>query len=351
MSIRFSRQWRTATYLPPLGEVSQRPVRMRVELRRDPLTGRSGRLAHFQGFRLRRADLSAEVASSRQHCPFCPERVLLVTPRLGPEVAASGRIVEQDAVLFPNLSPYDRRSAVITLGSAHFLAPEDIRPHHLVNALLAAQRYLTAPGVVRRADFGLVTWNYMPLAGATQVHPHLQVIATDRPGTLLEEEFRASRNYRRRTGRLFWEELLETERQLGERWIGAGRHTSWLTPFVSRSVVSDLLVVFPGQGSLSGLTQAALEEFAEGLSAALQLLAEDGVVSFNLAIYPAPSGQVDPPLWLHARLSPRIHFNPQIGGSDATVWQHLLDEPFMVRSPERLAELLRPGLRAALTLA
>ncbi len=348
MTVRFSHQWRTGVYLSPEGDGGPRRVRIRVELRRDPLTGRGGRVAHFQGFRLRRPDLSAEVAASRPHCPFCPDRVLMVTPRLDPPVDGLFRVVEGESVLFPNISPYDRRSAVVVLSQAHFLAPEDIRPHHLVDGLHAAQRYLGAPGTLRRRDFGLVTWNYMPLAGATQVHPHLQVFATDRPGRLLEDEVAASVRYRRRFGRSYWEELVETESQLEERWVGRGHHTVWLTPFVSRSVVSDLMVVFPGKALLSELSLAALEEFGRGMSAALQQLAAEGVVSFNLAFYPARAGSPDQAVWLHARLSPRIHFNPAIGGSDATVWQHLLDEPFMVRSPERLADSLRPAVADAL---
>ena len=348
MTVRFSHEWRTGVYMSPEGDGGPRRVRIRVELRRDPLTGRGGRVAHFQGFHLRRPDLSAEVAASRPHCPFCPDRVLVVTPRLDPPVDGSFRVVEGESVLFPNISPYDRRSAVVVLSRAHYLAPEDIRPHHLVDGIRAAQRYLEAPGTLRRRDFGLVTWNYMPLAGATQVHPHLQVFATDRPGRLLEDEVAASFRHRRRFGRSYWEELVEIESQLRERWVGRGRHSVWLTPFVSRSVVSDLMVVFPGKALLSDLSPADLEEFARGLSAALPQLAAEGVVSFNLAFYPARGRSPDPAVWLHARLSPRIHFNPAIGGSDATVWQHLLDEPFMVRSPERLAEFLRPAVSRAL---
>ncbi len=349
MTVRFSHQWRTGVYISPEGDGDLRRVRIRVELRRDPLTGRGGRVAHFQGFHLRRPDLSAEVAASRAHCPFCPERVLVVTPRLEPCVDGAFRVVEGESILFPNISPYDRRSAVVVLSQAHFLAPEDIRPRHLVDGLRAAQRYLGAPGTLRRRDFGLVTWNYMPLAGATQVHPHLQVFATDRPGRLLEEEVAASLRHLRRFGRPYWEELVETEFQLQERWVGRGRHTVWLTPFVSRSVVSDLMVVFPGKARLSDLSLGDLEEFGRGLSAALQQLAAEGVMSFNLALYPAREGSLDPAVSLHARLSPRIYFNPAIGGSDATVWQHLLDEPFMVRSPERLAESLRPAVSDALS--
>lgn len=344
--LRFSRVRRTATYLSPSPDGGT--VSLEVELRRDPLTHRTGRLAHFQGFRLARVDLAEVVAASRVACPFCPERVETVTPRLAPEVAPEGRIAEGEALLFPNISPYDRRSAVVALSRQHFIAPEDIPARLVLDGLIAARRYLSAPGVLRRGDYGLVTWNYMPPAGATLVHPHLQVFATDRPGSLPEQEVRASRRYLGRVGRSYWSDLIDSERRLGERWIAAGRHTAWVAAFVSRSVISDLLVVFPGCRTLTELGAPELEEFALGLESALKALSRQGVVSFNLAVYPAPAGASGNAVELHVRLSPRIHFNPAIGGSDCTVWQQLLDEPFMVRSPEDLAASLRGELNLAL---
>jgi galactose-1-phosphate uridylyltransferase len=108
------------------------------------------------------------------------------------------------------------------------------------------------------------------------------------------------------------------------------------------------MAIFPGLTDLEQLSEAALMEFSTGLCAAIAFFASEGVVAFNLALYPAPSGQASDHFWLHARLSPRIYFNPSILGSDTTSWQHLLDEPFMVRSPEVLAAALRPELQGIL---
>ena len=40
-------------------------------------------------------------------CPFCPGRVLEVTPRFPPQLVAEGRLTRGDLVLFPNQAPYD----------------------------------------------------------------------------------------------------------------------------------------------------------------------------------------------------------------------------------------------------
>jgi galactose-1-phosphate uridylyltransferase len=267
-----------------------------------------------------------------------------VTPKLPPEVAAGGRICQGEAVLFPNISPYDRHSVVVVLTSTHFVPPEDFSPSQLADGLAAAQVYFRALAPVPTGTFSLVTWNYMPPAGATQVHAHLQAFSTDRPGSLLEEEVRRSRSFHRRHGKVFWESLLAEEKGRAERYLGAGRHTAWIVPFVSRSVISDVMAIFPGVANLEQVSEAALMEFSNGLCRVIAFFAGEGVVAFNLAFYPAPSGQEGDSFWLHARLSPRIYFNPSILGSDTTSWQHLLDEPFMVRSPEVLAAALRPEL-------
>jgi galactose-1-phosphate uridylyltransferase len=348
MSLRFSRQRRFGSYLVEQEDGTSREVRLEAEVRRDPLTGRSGRLAHFQGFALRHADLGAAIEWSLADCPFCPERIMRVTPKLSPQVAASGRICQGEATLFPNISPYDRHSVVVALTRAHFVPPERFTPAQLRDGLSAAQTYFRALAPVAEGTFSLVTWNYMPPAGATQVHAHLQAFSTDRPGALLEEEVRHSRSFHRRHGRSFWPALLAEEKQRVERFLGAGRHTAWLTPFVSRSVISDVMAVFPGMATLEQLSQDALMEFSAGLCAALEFFAREGVVAFNLALYPAPSGPAGEHFWMHARVSPRIYFNPSILGSDNTSWQHLLDEPFMVRSPELLASQLRPEIESVL---
>ncbi len=56
-------------------------------------------------------DLEALAATGRQGCPFCPERVMEVTPRFRPEIHAEGRISHGEALLFPNLLSYWQHTA------------------------------------------------------------------------------------------------------------------------------------------------------------------------------------------------------------------------------------------------
>lgn len=340
LTLRFSSERRLSTFIPPDGNGA--PVRRYSELRRDPLTRRSGRVAHFVGFKLVPPDISRVVEASRPGCPFCPDRILEVTPRLDPAIVAEGLIRAGEATLFPNISPYDRHSVVAVLTRDHYVSGGRFTSTQLADGLQTCIDYFRALPRVPRGTHSVVTWNYMPPAGATQVHAHLQAFSTNRPGSLLEEEVRQSRAFWRRQGHTFWGELAEAEKSRGERFVGQGHHTVWLTSFVSRSVVGDLLTIFPNRAYLTDLTRAEVVEFSSGLQLALAAQHDEGVRAFNLAFYSAPSGDPNPHFWLHTRLSPRVYFNPAIEGSDATAWQHLLDEPFMVRSPETLAARLRP---------
>jgi len=341
LTLRFARSRRLSTYLPPDVTGEAQPIRVWSEVRRDPLTGRSGRVAHFKGFTLVAPDLSRVVSESRPSCPFCPERILDVTPKLSGSAIPSGRIQRGEAVLFPNISPYDRSSVVTVLSREHFLEANQFSSRQLVDGLIATIEYfrtLPRPG---RGTHSVITWNYMPPSGATQVHPHFQAFSTNRPGAILEEEVRRSRGFWRRHRRPFWAELAQEEDVQSERFVARGRHTIWLTPFVARSVVSDAMALFPEKAYLEDLGETEVTEFVAGLRLALAAFHEEGVRAFNLAFYAAPSGEAAPHFWLHARVSPRIYFNPLILGSDTSAWQHLLDESVMVRSPEALASRLR----------
>ncbi|MGA7087937.1 MAG: hypothetical protein WB116_06635 [Candidatus Dormiibacterota bacterium] len=341
MTLRFASSRRLSTYLPPGATGEALPVRVWSEVRRDPLTGRSGRVAHFKGFTLIAPDLSRVVADSRLACPFCPERVMDVTPQLPKTAAPSGRIRRGEAVLFPNISPYDRSSVVTVLNREHFLEANQFSSVQLVDGIMATIEYFRSLPRPGRGTHSVITWNYMPPSGATQVHAHFQAFSTNRPGSILEEEVRRSRSFWRRHRRPFWAELAEVEEAQSDRFVAKGGHTVWLTPFVARSVISDAMAVFPKRAFLEDLEDAEVAEFVAGLRLCLAAFHEEGVRAFNLAFYTAPSGEATPHFWLHARISPRIYFNPAILGSDTSAWQHLLDESVMVRSPEALAARLR----------
>jgi galactose-1-phosphate uridylyltransferase len=209
----------------------------------------------------------------------------------------------------------------------------------LQDAFEACRAYFRDVQRLPATIYALVFWNYMPASGGTQIHPHLQLFATDTPGNALEEELAASARYFASEGRPYWQDFLNAEEALGERFIARRTYTAWLTSFVSQSLLTDLLVLFPRQRTLTALPESALAEFCGELVLALRALAAQGVYSFNLGVFPGAPERDDG--WLRIRLSPRVYMTPRLWGTDTSALQHLYQEHFMVQTPEAAAQALR----------
>jgi len=343
MPIHFERQQKFARYLDPRTGYQEKTIA--CEIRRDPLTGRSGRVAHGLGFRIQPLDVAPLVAASKPSCPFCPDRLFKVTPKFPSEIVPEGRLQRGEAVLFPNLVPYDEHSAVTVMSQEHYVPLGAFTHAQLFDAFRVSQEYLHAVQRHSQTPYPLVFWNYFPASGGTQIHPHLQILATDTPGSAIEEELRCSSHYYREHGRSYWEDLLVEEERLEERWVARGVHSAWMTSFVSRSLLADTLILFPEIQTFLELTDEGLDEFCRGLGQALGHLASQGVYSFNLAWFSGVVGSQE--MCLHARLSPRLYLTQSIWGTDTTSLQHLYQEHFMVQTPEVVAA----GLRQAMTLS
>ncbi|MBI2317230.1 MAG: hypothetical protein HYU75_09565, partial [Betaproteobacteria bacterium] len=311
-------------------------VEIESEVRYDPLTGASGRICHFSLTRLAPPDLSAIIAESRAACPFCPDKVNSITPRFPDELAAGGRLRNGQATLFPNLFPYDDVSAVAALCPDHF-HPMDAMPEQPIRDGIGLAREFFALAGARVEDgraFGLVTWNYMPPSGASQVHPHLQVVLTANPGNALARELAAESEFFRRHGRCYAEALLAAETAAKERFLGASGAVAWLAPFVPCGLLGDCVAVFPGRSTIADLSDADIADFARGFCAVLRAFSERGLWSFNLSFFPARFGPGDGSHWLLARVLPRFYLNAKLHVSDASYLQLLLEERFAMIRPE-----------------
>jgi len=137
------------------------------EIRFDPLTGSSGRICHFSLANMSVPDLSGIIAESRAVCPFCPDKVESITPRFPDDLVPGGRMRRGEAVLFPNLFPYDDISAVAVICREHFLAMDAVPASVLCDGIGVARDFFLRAGdrVEGGSGFGLITWNYMPPAG------------------------------------------------------------------------------------------------------------------------------------------------------------------------------------------
>jgi galactose-1-phosphate uridylyltransferase len=312
-----------------------------VELRFDPLTGRTCRLVPYSTSRIITADLNALEKRSRElPCPFCPPLVERVTPRFPPDLFPEGMIRRGKALAFPNNDPYDIYGVVVVVSDEHYLPLENFDIETVLNALTVAQTYLKT--VQKRdagAKYSFIAWNYMPPSGGSLVHPHLQCNAGSHPTNFQKQILEASEKYYREKGTNYWRDLIEQERRTGERWVGKIGRTEWLTAFVPRGRLSDIIAVFPGRTSMTELTENDLRDFVTGMLKVFKYIGGLNLISFNMSTY---SGLDEKWFWAHARITPRglLLYSP-IETSDQFYYQVLHDENICILPPEVAATGLR----------
>ncbi|MFC1902056.1 hypothetical protein ACFLX3_03935 [Chloroflexota bacterium] len=110
-----------------------------LEVRFDPLTGRSCRLVDYSLDRIIRPDITELVRRSLEFvCPFCPPTVEKVTPRFPADIVPEGTIRVGRALAFPNIGAYDVYSTVVVVSDEHFIPLRGFTLETVLNALLAA---------------------------------------------------------------------------------------------------------------------------------------------------------------------------------------------------------------------
>ncbi|HET8733729.1 MAG TPA: hypothetical protein VFM45_08160, partial [Anaeromyxobacteraceae bacterium] len=252
-----------------------------------------------------------------------------------------------EAVVVPNLFPYDELSTVLVPAARHDVSMADV-PESLVVSGLATARDFLAATLPRIGDglHGIVTWNFMPPAGGTQLHPHLQVLGTSEPGSALRRELAAESEWLAARGRPYAEDLVLAEEAEG-RLVGRTGRWTWIVPFAPTGTLGDCRALLPGKSSVLELDDDDVAAFATGLRKALRGFARGGLWSFNMTITPDREGERSGRHALTARLLPRLFIDPQLHVPDANYLNMLLGERFSMAWPEEVAERLRGSFSEA----
>jgi len=308
-----------------------------LELRYDPLTGQTCRIVHYSMERIIRPDMDAlEKRAEESPCPFCKPLVDKITPRFPPDLIPEGVICKGNATAFPNTNPYDIYGVVVVVSDEHFIPLKEFDAETVYNALHAAQSYIkTVVKFDARAIYHFIAWNYMPPAGGSLVHPHLQSNAGYYPTVYQKQLLEAAERYFQEKGTNYWSDLLTQEKKTRQRYIGNTGNTEWLTAFAPKGRLADIMAVFPGKASVLDLTAKDLRDFTSGLLKVFRYIDGLNLISFNMSTY---SGFDKDRFWAHARISPRglLLYSP-IETSDQFYYQVLQDENICIIPPEEMA--------------
>lgn len=308
-----------------------------LELREDPLTGRRCRINVQRAERPKQAPSGEFKLPEAKDCPFCSANIPKVTPMFA--FGMPERVVLGESVVFPNLYPFGGFHAVGVFSRRHELELDEFTPEIIENCFRACLRAL-ALASERQPElrYWYLNWNHLQPAGASIVHPHLQVLADGAPSVHLGQLLEQSREFHEHYGRNYWAELVSAEKGAGERYIGASGGVHWLASFAPMESM-EVIAIFEGACSLSELGEG-LSDFCRGLSRVLKGYKALGVGSFNLSSFSAPRGERLEFYSLNFRLIARPPLG-QLYTSDSGFMERLHLEPVVDTLPERLAEELR----------
>ena len=320
-------------------------IRNGVEYRFDPLTHDQCRINPERARRVRQVsdklELAEIVAKTRETCPFCPEHVEEKTPRLPREKWREERIRLGESLVFPNSSPFGENHAVGIISQAHFLDLDEFSVEMLRDNLIASKGYiLSTHESDKEAGWPIYIWNYMPPSAGSIIHPHSQILVESEPLPVQALLMEKSRAYFDHHSKNYWEELIEQERKINERFIYQGDCLALIASFAPRGF-NEVQFIFKELSSLAQLDERRIADFADCLTRALKGYKELGIGSFNLISFSGPIGKlVD-----YYRLSAKLISRPYPGGvytGDTGPFERLCDAWVIDTLPEVVAEKLKP---------
>ncbi|MCX7822334.1 MAG: HIT domain-containing protein [Syntrophobacterales bacterium] len=349
MALEFWRQRDVATFVNPLK--NWQLDEQILEFRRDPLLGHVSLFSPaIQGKRdiLYPAPDYSYVRSiadaTRASCFLCDGKWERMTPRYSEDLIQGGRLKKGEVLLFPNLFPTSPYHAVIMLGEDHYRSLDNFPEDLLLDAFDVAVEFIKRVFQKdSRMSFVTINANYLPPAGSSVFHPHIQVLMAQVPSTHYSRVMEASKKYYERNGTPYWKDFVDIERQGGERYIMSIGESHWIMAF-SPMGTNEVVGVFPDKVDILKWEVADVRALSKGVSRVLRFFHSIGFSTFNFSLFGGPLGEGDiEPYGAFIRLVCRQNFLPHYR-TDDYYFQKLMENEIMATPPEELARIFREML-------
>ncbi len=260
---------------------------------------------------------------SSEKCPFCRDSVFQETP-VFPD---GNRVTRGESVTFPNLYPFARWHTVTVITHDH--VPATFSRSQVTDAVLAATDLLSD-----RQGYSSLNWNYLPSAGASLVHPHLQALCDDRPSFVPGVYLSGAEKYYRRQGRKYADCIKQWEQSSSRHLFG--EEVFWYAqpvPLGEREVRAILPVSHPSEFG------PYAEVFVSGLLRIIRLYRELGTHAFNMSLFfdKKPSS---PSFNAFCSVISRINPN-RSSTSDSAFMERIHREPVILTLPEDIGPYLK----------
>jgi galactose-1-phosphate uridylyltransferase len=156
---------------------------------------------------------------------------------------------------------------------------------------------------------------------------------------LLQQELSCAKRYLQQQETNYWDDLVETEKADGKRFLGEIGRTNWLTVYAPLGVAGDIVAVVDDVCCTLELTQDDISHLAQGLTKLMAAYDKMGVYNFNMNFFPGSRG--DDHARFHLVFSPRTFFNQALGTPDVGALRNLYNEGLCMAFPEEINEQLK----------
>lgn len=280
------------------------------------------------------------IESSGKTCFFCGESFTKNTPKYPSALVADGRIRSGEAVLFPNLFSIAKYHAITALSRTHFLTLSEFTPDVLAEGFSANQEFLNA---VYRDDpsvpYAIVCANYLFPAGASLVHPHMQMLVSPVAYSYHSRLVAACRAYYREEDSAYHIDLISAEKEIGLRYIAQKGRWHWIAAF-SPMGGNEVMAIHERNSDFASLTGEDVRDLCYGISRVLDFYGSLGHLSFNYALYSVKESAVEEGIRCLIKMITRQNLYPNYRNDDYFL-QKLLHSELIITLPEELTLRMR----------
>jgi galactose-1-phosphate uridylyltransferase len=232
------------------------------------------------------------------------------------------------------------QSVLAILSREHHLKLEDFTPKLLFDGFKGGVEYLKRLGEVDASvRFPVFVFNYLTPAGSSIFHPHMQILARDRPFHLVDLLMHKSKAYYEKHGTSYWRDLVDKEKN-AERYLFEAHGTEWLVPFAPLRGLNETQAIVNSKSNLKELNDNEWLGLAEGISRILKFYHSQGYMSFNIIIMSGPLDEHLDYFDVNLRVMSRPGIQ-QFCFTDAWAVPYLLWDGEAVEEPERFAERVK----------
>ncbi|GLI35571.1 hypothetical protein [Desulforhabdus amnigena] len=338
--------WRqTAIFHNPLknGQLDTQEIEVRI----DPLTGHQSTFNPALEGKISilfpdtdYAYLEERAEATQGQCFMCDGRWRTATPTYSTDILPGGRLQRGEAVLFPNLFPLAAFHAVVILGDRHFRLPNEISADLLEDAFAISVEYFREchrynPSV----RYFTINANFLLPAGASVMHPHLQLLGSPFPGTHHQLLLEKSLAYYEANGSCYWTDLAKEEIERGERMITRMSDSTWFTAYAPVGA-NETDAVWTETSHFLEWGTAEIRQMAEGIAGVLRGYHDMKFSTYNFSCFSGPVDRSSPEFRCFLRLVNRQNAMPH-HRTDDYYFQKLLKNEIIIQRPEKLATFLR----------